>query len=304
MTLEEARPQLDRGGVGLGASAHVVWGLFPAFWPLLDPAAPVEILAHRILWTMVLMAGVLTLLRGWSALRALSAGGWLRVAAAALLITVNWGTFIYGVVIDRVVDIALGYYISPLVSALLAVLVLRERPNRAQTAALLIATVAVVVISVGAGSPPWLGLVLAASFGAYGLLKKTVPLPSTASLTAEGLVVGPLALAYVVVLQVTGQGTFTDHGGLHATLMILAGPATAIPLLLYGAAARRIPLTTLGTLTYITPTLQFLWGVLVLDETMAPSRWVGFGLVWIALAIFTVDLLRRTRGGTTGTVVR
>jgi chloramphenicol-sensitive protein RarD len=217
---------------------------------------------------------------------------------------VNWGVFIYGVAIDRVVDIALGYYISPLVSALLAVLVLRERPTRAQAAALVIAALAVVVISVGAGSPPWLGLVLAASFGVYGLLKKTVPLPSTASLTAEGLIVGPLALAYVVVLQATGQGTFTDHGGLHAFLMVLAGPATAVPLLLYGAAARRIPLTTLGTLTYLTPTLQFLWGVLVLDETMAASRWVGFGLVWIALAIFTVDLLRRTRGGTNGTVVR
>jgi chloramphenicol-sensitive protein RarD len=177
----------------------------------------------------------------------------------------------------------------------LAVLVLRERPNRAQVAALLVAAAAVVVIGIGSGSPPWLGLGLAASFGVYGLLKKTVPLPSTASLTAEGLVVGPLALAYVVFLQVTGQGTFTDHGGWHVVLMILAGPATALPLLLYGAAARRIPLTTLGTLMYLTPTLQFLWGVLVLDETMPASRWVGFGLVWLALLIFTVDLLRSTR---------
>jgi chloramphenicol-sensitive protein RarD len=281
--------------VGLGIAAPVVWGLFPAFWPLLEPAAPVEVLAHRILWTMLLMAGVLTLVRGWGALRTLGAGGWGRVAAAAVLITVNWGVFIYGVGIDRVVDIALGYYISPLVSTLLAITVLRERPTRAQVAALLVAAAAVVVIAVGAGSPPWLGLILAASFGVYGLLKKTVPLPATASLTAEGLVVGPLAVAYVVFLQLSGQGTFADHGGAHVALMILSGPATALPLLLFGAAARRIPLTTLSTLMYLTPTMQFLWGVLVLHESMPPSRWIGFGLVWLALLIFTADLLRSAR---------
>lgn len=294
MTTKDS-PPLDRGGVGIGITGHVVWGLFPAFWPLLEPAAPVEALAHRILWTMVLMACVLTLVRGWGALRGLRAGNWGRVAAAAVLITVNWGVFLYGVAIDRVVDIALGYYISPLVSTVLAVVVLRERPNRAQVAALLVAAAAVVVISVGSGSPPWLGLALAASFGVYGLLKKTVPLPSTASLTAEGLVVGPLALAFVVFLQLSGQGTFTDHGAAHVFWMIMAGPVTALPLLLYGAAARRIPLTTLGTLMYLTPTLQFLYGVLVLDESMPASRWIGFGLVWVALLIFTVDLLRSTR---------
>ena len=295
MSPPETRPTLDRGGVGLGASAHVIWGLFPAFWPLLDPAQPTEILAHRILWTMVLMAGVLTVLRGWGALRGLSRATWLRVTAAAVLITLNWGVFIYGVLIGRVVDVALGYYINPLVSTLLAILVLRERPTRLQGLALAIAAAAVVVISIGAGSPPWLGLVLAVSFALYGLMKKTIPLPSTAGLTAEGLVVGPLALVYVVALQLTGHGTFTDHGGGHVLLMILAGPATTLPLLLYGAAARRIPLTTLGTLMYLTPTLQFLWGVLVLHETMPVTRWVGFGLVWIALVVFTVDLWRSTR---------
>ncbi|MEU7816664.1 EamA family transporter RarD [Pseudonocardia sp. NPDC049154] len=295
MTVTEAAPELDRRGVGLGVAAHVAWGLFPAFWPLLDPAGPVEVLAHRILWTMVLMAGVLTLLRGWGALRALPGRGWLTVAAAATVITVNWGVFIYGVSIERVVDIALGYYMSPLVSVLLGVLVLRERPNRAQVVALGIAALAVVVISVGAGSPPWLGLCLAVSFGVYGLLKKKVSLPSTASLTGEGLVVGPIALAFVIYLQVTGQGTFTELGGFHMAMMVLAGPVTALPLLLYGAAARLIPLTTLGTLMYLTPTMQFLWGVLVNGEDMPVSRWLGFGLVWIALALFTVDLVRATR---------
>lgn len=273
----------------------MVWGLFPAFWPLLDPASPLEVLAHRILWTAVLMSGVLTLLHGWGALRALSLRGWLTVAAAAAFITVNWGMFIYGVAIGHVVEIALGYYMSPLVSVLLGVLVLRERLRVVQVVALGIATAAVVVLSIENGAPPWLGLVLAGSFGIYGLLKKTVPLPATASLTAEGLVLGPLALAAVVMFGVTGAGTVVGHGPVHDLLLVLAGPATAVPLLLYGIAARRIPLATLGTLTYITPTLQFLWGVLVNGEDMPLTRWLGFGLVWVALILFTVDLLRHTR---------
>jgi chloramphenicol-sensitive protein RarD len=289
-----AATEVDRRGLCLGVAAHVVWGLFPAFWPLLDPAPPLEVLAHRILWTAVLMAGVLSLLRGWGALRTLSLRGWTTVSAAAAFITVNWGMFIYGVAIDRVVEIALGYYMSPLVSVLLGVVVLRERLRVAQWVALGIATAAVVVLSVENGGPPWLGLVLASSFGIYGLLKKTVPLPATASLTAEGLVLGPFALAAVVAFGVSGSGTVLGHGALHDVLLVLAGPATAVPLLLYGAAARRIPLTTLGTLTYITPTLQFLWGVLVNGEDMLLTRWLGFTLVWVALVIFTVDLLRNT----------
>jgi chloramphenicol-sensitive protein RarD len=286
--------EVDRRGLGLGVGAHAIWGLFPAFWPLLDPAPPLEVLAHRILWTAVLMAGVLSLLRGWGSLRTLGLRGWLAVAAAAAFITVNWGMFIYGVAIDHVVEIALGYYMSPLVSVLLGVAVLRERLRVTQWVALGVATTAVVVLSIENGAPPWLGLVLAASFGIYGLLKKTVPLPATASLTAEGLVLGPFALAAVVVFGVSGSGTFVGHGALHDVLLVLAGPATAVPLLLYGAAARRIPLATLGTLTYITPTLQFLWGVLVNGEDMPLTRWLGFALVWVALVIFTIDLLRHT----------
>jgi chloramphenicol-sensitive protein RarD len=293
--------EVDRRGLGLGVGAHGVWGLFPAFWPLLDPAPPLEVLAHRILWTAVLMAGVLSVLRGWGALRALRLRGSLTVAAAAAFITVNWGMFIYGVAIDHVVEIALGYYMSPLVSVLLGVVVLRERLRVSQWVALGIATTAVVVLSVENGAPPWLGLVLAASFGIYGLLKKTVPLPATASLTAESLVLGPFALAAVVVFGMSGSGTVLGHGALHDVLLVLAGPATAVPLLLYGAAARRIPLTTLGTLTYITPTLQFLWGVLVNGEDMPPTRWVGFGLVWVALILFTIDLLRHSRSPRVGT---
>jgi chloramphenicol-sensitive protein RarD len=273
----------------------MAWGLLPAFWALLDPAGPVEVVAHRVLWTLVLMAGVLTLVRGWGPLRGVSIRAWLLVTAAAALIAVNWGVFIYGVAIDHIVEIALGYYTSPLFSALLGVLVLRERPRPAQWAALGIATVAVVVISVGIGRPPWLGLVLGLTFGLYGLIKKTVPLPSTASLTAEGIVLAPLAVALLVYLEVVGAGTLTGHGAWHVVLLLLAGPVTAVPLLLYGAAARRVPLTTLGVLMYVAPTLQFLWGVLVIGEPMPVERWVGFALVWLALVIFTADLLRAAR---------
>jgi chloramphenicol-sensitive protein RarD len=286
---------VERRGVALGLGAYVTWGLFPAFWPLLDPAGPVEVVAHRILWTLVLMAGVLTLVRGWSQLRGVSVRAWLLVTAAAALIAVNWGVFIYGVAVDHVVEIALGYYTSPLFSALLGVLVLRERPRPAQWAALGIATIAVVVISIGIGRPPWLGLALGVTFGLYGLIKKTVPLTSTASLTAEGIVLAPLAAALLVYLEAVGTGTLTDHGAWHVVLLMLAGPVTALPLLLYGAAARRIPLTTLGVLMYLTPTLQFLWGVLVIGEPMPVERWVGFALVWLALVIFTVDLVRHSR---------
>lgn len=286
---------MDARGVVLGLGAYVTWGLFPAFWPLLDPAGPIEVLAHRILWTLVLMALVLLLLRGWGEVRTLSVRGWTMVAAAAVLIAANWGVFIYGVAIDQVVEIALGYYTSPLFSVLLGVVVLRERPRPAQWTALGIAAGAVVLISHGNGRVPWLGLVLGVTFGLYGLLKKTMPLTASAGLTAEGVVLGPLAAVLLVSLQLAGTGTLTGHGGWHVVLLVLAGPVTAIPLLLYGAAARRIPLTTLGVLMYLTPTLQFLWGVLVIDEPMPAERWVGFGLVWLALLVFTADLLRHAR---------
>lgn len=285
----------DTRGILLGLGSYVVWGLFPAYWPLLDPAGPLEVVAHRILWTFVLMAAVLLALGGWRDLRALSGRGWALVAAAALVIGVNWALFIYGVAIDHVVEIALGYYTSPLCTVLLGVLVLRERPRPAQWAALVVAAVAVVVLAVGNGSIPWLGLGLGITFGLYGLCKKTVPLGSTTGLTAEGVVLAPVAAVLLVWLELAGTGTLTGYGAGHVVFLLLSGPVTALPLLLYGAAARRVPLTTLGVLFYLTPTLQFLWGVLVVGEAMPVERWVGFGLVWVALLVFTADLLRHTR---------
>lgn len=285
-------PETDRRGIALGVAAYLLWGVFPAFFHLLGAAAPTEILAHRVLWTLVLMAVILSVVRGWGALRSLPPRVWAMVAAAAALIAVNWGLFIYATAVGHVVEVALGYYIGPLVSVLIAVLVLRERLRLLQWVAVGIATVAVLVIAVGDHRVPWLGLGLAVSFATYGLIKKTVPLPATASLTAEGVVLAPLAAAYLVFLQLAGTATLTGHGAGHVALLVLTGPVTAVPLLLFGAAARRIPLTTLGTLQYLAPTLQFLLGVVVYGEVMPAERWVGFGLVWVALAVFTVDLVR------------
>jgi chloramphenicol-sensitive protein RarD len=287
--------KLDGRGVTAAVVAYAMWGLFPAFWPLLAPAVPLEVLAHRIAWTSVLMAVVLSLTRGWPELRALSMRGWAMVAAAGALITVNWGLYIYAVFNGHFVEAALGYFMSPLISVLLGVVVLRERMGRAQWAAVALGVAAVVVIAIENGSPPWIALTLATSFGTYGLIKRTVPLSATASVTAEGLVLGPFAIAVVVWFQVAGGGTMVDHGPGHLILLILAGPVTAVPLLLYGVAARRVPLSTIGVLMYLNPILQFAWGVFVVQEAMPATRWIGFVLIWIALVIFTFDLLRSNR---------
>jgi chloramphenicol-sensitive protein RarD len=290
------RGHLDGRGVALAVGAYGIWGLFPAYWPRLDPAAPVEVLAHRILWTLVLMAGVLTMQHTWSQLRT-GSREWLMLAAAAGLIAVNWGTFIYAVAIGRVVEIALGFYMNPLISVLLGLLVLRERLRPAQWCALGIAGAAVAVLVAENGRVPVVAFVLAGSFGLYALLKKTVPVPPAASLTAEGIVLAPLAVGFLAWLEITGRGTLTGHGAGHVLWLISAGPVTAVPLLLFTAAARRIPLSVLGVLQYLTPTMHFVYGVLVLGEPMSANRWAGFALVWAALVIFTVDLVRESRRG-------
>ncbi|HEX5812985.1 MAG TPA: EamA family transporter RarD [Pseudonocardia sp.] len=287
--------ELDRRGVAAAVGAYAIWGLFPAFWPLLAPAAPVEVLAHRIAWTAVLMAVVITVRRRWSQLRGLTARGWAMVAAAGALITVNWGLYIYAVFAGHVVEAALGYFVSPLVSVLLGVVVLRERLGRVQWVAVALGTVAVVVIAVEAGRLPWIALGLAFSFGLYGLLKSVIPVSASAGVAAEALVLAPAAVAVIVVYEATGAGTLFGHGLSHDLLLMAAGPVTAVPLMLYGAAARRVPLSTIGVLMYLNPILQFLWGVLVVGEPMPGTRWIGFVLVWLALAVFTAELIRSGR---------
>jgi chloramphenicol-sensitive protein RarD len=286
-----------RRGAVFGATAYLLWGIFPLYFPLLDPAGAVEVLAHRIVWSLVVVAVLCHVTHRWQSVRAVltDRGRVLRLAAAAAFLAVNWGVYIYGVTSDHVVDTSLGYFINPLVTVMLGVVVLREQLRRLQWAALGVATVAVVFLAVQAGRLPWIALVLAFSFGTYGLLKKTSHVGALEGLTVETAVLTPLAVVYAVALQASGDGTLTSHGPGHASLLVLTGVITAVPLLFFGAAASRVPLTTLGLLQYLAPTMQFLLGVLLFHEEMGPARLLGFALVWAALAMFTVDLLGQRR---------
>ncbi|MFS8097978.1 EamA family transporter RarD [Lentzea alba] len=280
-------------GVTYGALAYILWGLFPAYWPLLVPAQPVEVLAHRIVWSFVTLAIVVAILRRWRPFLELSGKGWLIVTAAAVLITVNWGTYIYAVNAKHVVEAALGYFITPLVSVALGMIFLKERVRLPQTVAIGVVIAAVIVLTVDYGRLPVISLILACSFGIYGLLKKKVPLDAISSLTAESAVIAPLALGYLLILG--SANTFTTEGAGHTLLILSTGIVTAVPLVLFGAGAQRIPLITMGMLQYLAPILQFIWGVFVVNEPMPPSRWIGFALVWLALSIFTFDAVRNRR---------
>ncbi|NMN99887.1 EamA family transporter RarD [Gordonia sp. TBRC 11910] len=277
----------DPGGLAAGIGAYVVWGCFPLFFTLLDRSGAVEVLAHRVVWTFVAMFVVLVVTRRVRSLLVISPRSWLIVASATALICLNWGTYIYAVNSGQVVECALGYFINPLVSVVFGVILFGERLRPLQVVALIVAAAAVVVITVDYGHPPVIALVLAFSFGLYGVLKKIVPLDPRTSLTAEGVVAAPFALGYLIVLTVHGASTFTQFGIGYAVLLAVAGPLTAVPLLLFGVAAQRIPLSILGILQYLTPTMQMLIGLFVLGESMTPVRWVGFGLIWVALVIFT-----------------
>jgi len=291
---------MDRSRAGLvaGVAAYLLWGLFPLYWPLLEPAAPVEILAHRIAWSLVFLAALLAVTSGFRWARALDRRQLRLLAVAAALITVNWGTFIYGVNSGHVVETSLGYFINPLVTVALAVVVLGERLRRAQQAAVAIAAVAVLVLTVDHGRPPWIALILACSFGTYGLVKKRANVDGTQSLTVETTILFLPALAYIAWLQARGTGTFAAEGADHMALLAAGGVFTAVPLMLFGAAAIRLPLATLGVLQYIAPVMQWLIGVVAYGEPMPPARLGGFALVWVALVVFTADAARGRRRAT------
>ncbi|MEO3811233.1 EamA family transporter RarD [Sphaerisporangium sp. B11E5] len=287
----------SRRGVLFGAAAYTMWGLFPLYWPLLRPTGAVEILAHRIAWSLVVVLGVLLVRRHWSWIRTIvrRPRTLLLLTLAAMAVTVNWGLYIYAVNSGHVVESSLGYFINPLVNVLFGVLVFRERMRRWQWVAVGLGALAVVVLSVDYGRPPWIALVLAASFGTYGLLKKSAGVGAAESLAVETLVLLGPALGYLLVLEFQGAGTFAGYGVWHAVLLAGAGLVTAVPLMMFTAAAIRVPLTVLGLLQYIAPILQFLCGVLVAREVMPMSRWVGFAVIWAALAVFSWDSLRHTR---------
>ena len=284
-----------RFGLAAGVGAYLLWGLFPLYWPLLEPAAAVEILAHRIAWSLVFVGALLALTAGFGWLRTLGRRRAALLTLAAVLVTINWGTYIYGVNSEHVVETSLGYFINPLVTVALAATVLGERLTRLQRLAVAIAAAAVVVLTVDYGRPPWIALTLACSFGLYGLIKKRAGVDGVKSLGFETGVLALPAVAYLLLLGASGDGTFSTEGTGHAALLMAGGIFTAVPLMLFGAAAIRIPLTQLGLIQYLAPTLQFAIGVLVYAEPMPASRLAGFALVWVALAVFTYDAVRGSR---------
>ncbi|GAA1928438.1 EamA family transporter RarD [Nocardioides hwasunensis] len=287
----------SRRGLIFGALAYTLWGTFPLYWRLLTPGGAVEILAHRIAWSLLTMLLILVVWKKVALLHALlrDRRRLLLLSAAAVVISVNWGAYIWGVNNGRVVETSLGYFINPLVTVLMGVLVLGERLRHLQWAAMGIAFVAVVVLTIDYGRPPWVALVLAFTFGTYGLAKKQAGAGAVESITLETMVMAPLAIAYLLWLSATGHASFGSHGVGHALLFTTTGVITAIPLMLFGAAAIRVSMVSLGLLQYLAPTIQFALGLLVFGEEMPASRWIGFGLVWVALVIFTVEALNHRR---------
>lgn len=300
----QAEPAARQHQLGLlfGVLAYVLWGAFPLYFALLDAVSPIEVVAHRIIWTLVFLIIVITIARTWrSVRRALATRTLLILLGAAVFISVNWLVYVYAVSTDQVVQASLGYFINPLISVALGVILLREKLRSMQWLAVGIAVVAVGVLTVSYGSPPWISLTLGFSFGMYGLLKKVANVGSTESLAIETAALAPFAFALMIAWEGNGQAAFVLEGWQISVLLVLLGPITAVPLLAFGGAATRIPLSALGLLQYITPILQFSLGVLVFREAMPGSRWIGFMFVWIALVVFSVDVYRHSRQRGRGT---
>ncbi|NUL10084.1 EamA family transporter RarD [Streptomyces lunaelactis] len=287
----------QRAGLLYGIGAYGMWGLVPLFWPLLKPSGAMEILAHRMVWSLAFVGIALLVLKRW---------GWVRellrqprklglIAVAATVITVNWGVYIWAVNSGHVVEASLGYFINPLVTIAMGVLLLKERLRPMQWAAVGTGFAAVLVLAIGYGQPPWISLTLAFSFATYGLVKKKVNIGGLESLAAETAIQFLPALGFLLWLGADGSATFGAHGAGHAALLAATGVVTAVPLVCFGAAAIRVPLSTLGLLQYLAPVFQFLLGVAYFHESMPPERWAGFALVWLALTCLTWDALRTAR---------
>ncbi|HNT25296.1 MAG TPA: EamA family transporter RarD [Anaerolineales bacterium] len=278
-------------GILIGIATYILWGLLPIFWRAIHQVPAIEILGHRMVWSLLFVIAILTLRKDW---------GWLKPALrqprtlgtyvlAAALLSVNWFTYIWGVNAGFIVETSLGYFINPLVSMLLGVLFLGERLRRGQVVAVGLAVVGVLYLTLDYGRLPWIALVLAFSFGLYGLIKKTAPLGSVQGFTIETTAMFLPALGYLLYLQFSGGASFVNGGGFVTVMLFLTGAVTSIPILLFGTAARRIPLSMIGFLQYIAPTLQFLLGVLVYKEPFPPSRLVGFIIIWTALVVYTFE---------------
>lgn len=285
-----------RTGLILGLSAYLLWGVLPLYFKAVDHVGALEIVSHRVVWSLVFLAALATLWKKWPGIRAAAASP--RVAMTllltAVLIGINWLIYIYAVVSDHVLEGSLGYYLNPLVNVLLGVVLLKERLSRAQTGAVGLAAAGVAILAVGAGGAIWISLTLAGSFALYGFLRKVAPVDSLEGLSIETAMLAPLALGWILWLQQGGAGNFRSDLATDV-LLVLGGAVTAIPLLLFTAAARRLPYSTLGFLQYIAPSLQFLLAVLVFKEPLTTAHLVCFAAIWTALAIFVFEGVRKGR---------
>ncbi len=288
---------LSRTGLLYGLGAYLLWGFLPLYFKLLTQVNSSEIVGHRILWSLVFLAVLATLWRRWPAIRtaATTSRVLMTLMLTALLIAVNWLIYIWAVINGHVLAGSLGYYLNPLVNVLLGVFILKERLSRAQIGAVVLAAAGVAVLATGAGRDLWISLALAFSFGLYGFLRKIAPVDSLEGLSVETALLAPLALGWILWLSVEGQSGFGRFGWDTDLFLILGGAVTAIPLLLFTAAAKRLPYSTLGFLQYIAPSIQFLLAVFVFGERLTTAHLVCFGAIWAALAIFTFEGVRRSR---------
>ena len=289
-------------GILFGVGAYLMWGLLPLYFMVLVPAGAVEIVASRILFSLVFCVVLLTVMRSWQTTATAARDARLvgTLSGAAVLIAVNWVTYSWAVLNEHAVEAALGYFINPLVSVLLGVVVLKEKLRPLQWVAMAVGFTAVLVLTLAYGTVPWVALVLAFSFGLYGLVKKGVggKVDAVSSLTIETAALTPIAAGVMIWLSFHGTATILSNGPGHFWLLAASGIITAVPLIFFGAAARRLPLSTVGMLQYLAPTLQFIIALVVFKESMPPERWAGFGLIWLALVILTADMLggpRRNR---------
>jgi len=289
--------QLLHSGVVYAALAFAWWGLFPLYFRIVSGIDPGEVLAHRIVWCLLLMLALLAWRRQWNWLGPVLRQKKVLAAfiASALLLSGNWLTYIWSVNNGHVIDASLGYFITPLVNVLLGYTLLHERPRRAQWTALAFAALGVIWLTVQTGRLPWIALVLAATFGCYGLLRKIATLGAVEGLTLETMLLAPLALGAIVVWSLQGRSTFPAPDALTNLWLIALGPITAVPLLMFAAGARRISMTTLGLLQYIGPSIQFALGVWVFHEPFTRARMAGFALIWLALIVYSADGWRVTR---------
>ncbi len=278
----------------MGLAAYGMWGVFPLYWPLLRAASAFEILGHRVVWSLLFAIGLLFLTQQWSTLKSTTKRQYVILGIASLLVGLNWWLYIWAVNAGRVVETALGYFINPLVSVVFGVFLLGERLRKLQWIAVAIATLGVLWLTFAFNRPPLIALALALSFGLYGLLKKKAQVAAVPALVIEAAFLLPLAVCYLAFLAVEQRSTFNQYGTVHALLLVSTGLVTALPLLAFAGAVARIPLSSVGLLQYLAPSIQFLIGVFVRGEEMGTARWAGFGMVWLALVCFGVDLLRST----------